>query len=125
MQMGVWARDYDVLCCSDGALRLALELCNAAGNAYTGWPASGGAGPASCAAASARFRVGGAFFRSCQRLACWDPGRRTSSSTRISGMALAWSKENNAAGGLLLFLGFAFPLFRGDIIKFCTTMNTY
>ena len=37
--MGAWG--YDNLSGSDGSLRLALELCDAAGNAYTGWSGPG------------------------------------------------------------------------------------
>ena len=35
--MGKWC-DYECLSGSDGALRLALGLCDAAGNSYTTWP---------------------------------------------------------------------------------------
>ena len=35
--MGKWSV-YDVLSGSDSALRLALQLCNAAGNDFTDWP---------------------------------------------------------------------------------------
>ena len=35
--MGAWSQ-FEILSGSDGALRLALQLCDAAGNDYTTWP---------------------------------------------------------------------------------------